>query len=498
MVAIIRWLGGVALAVCVANLACAQSATNAETEEHIEHVEAGLLPQVAVVKSGTQGAPQTHTLSERMAAMHVPGVSIAVVHHGQIEWARGFGFAAEGMTRVNAETMFQAGSISKPVAALAALRLVQQGRLSLDTDVNQTLTSWKLPDAKAANGKPLTLRELLTHTGGTSVHGFPGYAKGETVPTLVQVLNGEKPANTPAIVIEAEPGSKWNYSGGGYTIMQQMVIDVTHEPFPKLLHDTVLQPIGMTHSTYEQPLPDKFSSEAATPYDEKGNPIANGSHTYPEMAAAGLWTTPTDLARYILEVQASLQGKSNRVLTQSMTKQMVTSGQGKWGLGLEISGSEPNAYFSHGGVNAGFESLFVGYESNGDGAVVMTNAQGGSEIAAEVMRSIAAEYHWPDWKPIVRKAVDVDAKLLSSYVGNFELAPNFILKITVENGHLESEGTGQPKFALDAESATTFFPEEFDAELEFVKDPTGTVTGLILHQGGHDIKAPKQQMTHTP
>jgi CubicO group peptidase (beta-lactamase class C family) len=495
---VIQWFAGVALAGCITSLACAQTGTNAEIEEHIEHVQAGLLPQVVVVKSGTQAAPQTHTLSERMAALHVPGVSIAVVHHGQIEWARGFGFATEGTTRVTADTMFQAGSISKPLAAMAALRLVQQGKLTLDTDVNKTLTSWKLPASKAADGKPVTLRELLTHTGGTTVHGFPGYAKGEHVPTLVQVLNGEKPANTPAIVIAAEPGSRWNYSGGGYTIMQQMLIDVTHEPFPKLLHDTVLEPIGMTHSTYEQPLPDKFSSEAATPYDGKGSPIAGGPHTYPEMAAAGLWTTPTDLARYILEVQTSLHGKSNKVLTQSMTKQMVTPGQGSWGLGLEIGGSTPNPYFSHGGDDAGFVSLFVGYESNGDGAVVMTNAQDGGEIAAEVMRSIAAEYHWPDWKPTVRKAIDVDPKLLSSYVGDYQLAPNFILTITVENGHLESQATGQPKFALDAESPTTFFPEEFDAEIEFVKDATGNVTGIILHQGGQDHKAPKQHTSHTP
>jgi len=267
--------------------------------------------------------------------------------------------------------------------------------------VNSELTTWKLPAADVAKGKPVTLRELLTHTGGTTVHGFPGYAKGEVVPTLVQVLNGEKPANTPVVRIEAEPGSKWNYSGGGFTIMQETVVDVTKEPYPKFLHDTVLAPIGMKHSTYEQPLPATMGP-AAAPYNFDGTPVTGWAHTYPEMAASGLWTTASDLALYVMEVQRSLVGKANHVLTQSMTEEMLKPGMGGWGLGVQIGGSEADRYFEHGGVNAGFEALFVGYENHGDGAVVMTNAQGGSRLADTIMRGIAAEYVWPDFKQVVR------------------------------------------------------------------------------------------------
>lgn len=308
---------------------------SAETQQHIKDVEAGLLPSVVVKGDAHPG----HSINERMAALHVPGVSVAVIHHGVIEWAQGFGVMSAGGPPVTAETLFQAGSISKPVAAMAALHQVQLGKLSLDADVNTVLTSWKLPDAPSAGGKIVTLRELLTHTGGTTVHGFPGYATDATVPTLVQVLNGEKPANTPAIRIEAEPGSKWNYSGGGYTIMQQMLVDETKETFPKLLHDSVLAPIGMTHSTYQQPLPADLRATAATPYEADGKPVAGGAHTYPEMAAAGLWTTPTDLARYLIEVQHSLKGEWNHVLSQQMTKEMLTPGKGDYGLGLAIGGA---------------------------------------------------------------------------------------------------------------------------------------------------------------
>lgn len=199
-------------------------------------------------------------------------------------------------------TLFQAGSISKPVAALAALRLVEQGKLSLDEDVNAKLVSWKVPGNEFTKEQKVTLRRLLTHSAGLTVHGFPGYAAGAQVPTLVQVLNGEKPANTPAIRVDTVPGRLWRYSGGGYTIMQQLLIDVTQKSFPELMRQLVLEPAGMKHSTYEQPLPPARAGEAATAHDANGQPVKGQFHTYPEMAAAGLWTTPTDLALLAIEL----------------------------------------------------------------------------------------------------------------------------------------------------------------------------------------------------
>ncbi len=466
----------------------ADEASSSATEQHVQHVISGLIG--GVVMKGQEH--DTHTLTDRMKTLNVPGVSIAVIHNGKIEWARGFGVREIGGAPVNAETMFQAGSISKPVAALAALKLVQDGKLSLDADINTYLTSWKFPADPVAGGKPVTLRELLTHTGGTTVHGFPGYAQKEPVPTLVQVLNGEKPANTPAIRSEQPPMKEWKYSGGGFTVMQQAVIDVSKEPFPKLLHDTVLAPIGMTRSTYEQPLPQSLRENAATPYRDDGKPVEGGAHTYPEMAAAGLWTTPTDIAKYAIEVEQSLQGKANHVLNQEMTRQMVTPGMGSWGLGVQIGGSESNRYFSHGGANEGFRNIFVAYEKNGEGAVVMTSGDNGDQVGDEVMHSIAAEYGWPDWKPDVRAVVKVDEKTLQQYTGTYELRPGFDIVVTVEGGQLITQATGQPKFVVYPDSEAKFFPLEFPAELEFVKDADGKWNALVLHQGGHDMRAPRK------
>jgi CubicO group peptidase (beta-lactamase class C family) len=393
----------------------------------------------------------------------------------------------EGGAPVTEYTLFQAGSISKPIAAMAALYQVQKGRLSLDADINSELISWKLPESPAANGKPVTLRELLTHTAGLTVHGFPGYATNDPVPTLIQILNGDKPANTPPIRVESEPGSKWNYSGGGYVVMQQLLLDTTKEPFPKLVHDTVLAPIGMTHSTYEQPLPADLQAAAATPYGTNGDPVRGGAHSYPEMTAAGLWTTSADLARYCIEIDRSLQGKGNHVLSQKLTEEMLTRGKGNWGLGLEIGGSSEDPYFSHGGVNAGFEDLFVAYEKHGDGAVVLTNAQGGTELATDIMRSIANEYGWPDFHSAVRTEVNLSSDALKQYVGAYQMRPGIYMTIMLSGDQLVSQLTGQESVPLFAEANDKFFPKVVDAELDFVRDAGGKVSSLVLHQDGRDM-----------
>ena len=287
------------------------------------------MPSIVVKGDANAG----HTLSERMAALHVPGVSIAVIHHGVIEWAQGFGRDECGRCAGDGGDFVSGGSISKPVAAMAALRLVQEGKLSLDADVNTDLTSWKLAGCTELRAEKVTLRELLTHTGGTTVHGFPGYAAGEPVPTLVQVLDGEKPANTPAIRMETAPGTKWNYSGGGFTIMQMMLIDVTKEPFPKLLHDTVLKPIGMTHSTYEQPLPAEMRATAATPYEGKGKPWREERILIRRWLRRDCGRLRRICARYLMEVQRSLKGECESCAVAGDDEGDVDAGDGEVGIG---------------------------------------------------------------------------------------------------------------------------------------------------------------------
>ena len=290
--------------------------------ERISRIESGMTGPIAI-----KGRPApAYSLAERMEHYKVPGVSVAFFGNDRIVWTRGYGYAdVERKTSVSAETLFQAASISKPVAALAALHLVEEGKLSLDEDVNAKLKSWKVPDNEFTKEQKVTLRRIVSHSAGLTVHGFPGYASGEPVPTAVQVLDGVKPpANTAPVRVEVEPGQKWNYSGGGFTIMQLMMTDVTGEPFPPLMSELVLKPSGMTHSTYEQPLPQDRAALATMPYRSSGELVKGGPHTYPEMAAAGLWTTPSDLGRMAMEVEREYHGASHRILSQSMAQQYLT------------------------------------------------------------------------------------------------------------------------------------------------------------------------------
>ena len=450
------------------------------------HSDLDLLPPAI-----TQGEkPVTTKLTERMAALHVPGVSVAVIHNGKIEWATGYGVVSQGGAPVTPETLFQAASISKPVTAMAVMHLVQAGKLNLDTDVNQYLKSWKVPSNSFTEKTKITLRELLSHTAGMTVHGFPGYASDTPLPTLVQVLNGAKPANTPAIYADIAPGSQWRYSGGGFVIAQQLLLDVTGEPFPAFMKETVLMPAGMSHSTYEQPLPKSRMTEAAMPYHSNGQATPGGPHVYPEMSAAGLWTTPSDLAHFAIELQNALAGKST-VLSAATAKEMLTPIKGDWGIGIGVGGTAGYPYFQHNGANDGFQCNLMAYNS-GDGVAIMTNSDSGGQLAAEILRTIAYEPKWPDFAPraLPNPAnISISADTLHRYVGVYEMGPGVNMIISLENGQLVGQMTHQPALPLTPLSANIFTPKVVDAQLEFPKDEQGPASQMVLHQNGTDMTA---------
>jgi len=363
-----------------------------QTAARIHRIETELIPAVA-----TKGqAVRAKTLAEYMKQSKVPGLSVAVIDGGRIAWARSYGVVATGGSqRVSPETLFQAASISKPVAAMAALRLVQQGKIDLDEDVNDRLKTWKVPNSDQTREHHVTLRRLLSHSAGLTVHGFPGYAQGVRVPTLVQVLDGAAPANTAPVRVDLVPGTKFRYSGGGYCVVQQLIKDLTSKPFDQFLQETALDPLGMTRSTYRQPLPHDLAAAAATAHRADGTPIKGRWHTYPERAAAGLWTTPTDLARFAIELADARAGRSNRVLSQATVRQMLTPELGGYGLGLAVKGMGKRFQFAHGGSNAGFRCMLIAFPETGQGAAVMTNSDNGDVVITAVVRAIAKEYGWP-------------------------------------------------------------------------------------------------------
>lgn len=456
--------------------------------ERILRVESGLTAGVSM-----NGKAPSMKLADRMAHYKVPGVSVAVINNGALEWAKGYGVIEAGApSPVTAETRFQAASISKPVAAMAALALAQQGKLSLDEDVNRKLTSWKVPDSEFTKTEKVTLRRLVSHSAGLTVHGFRGYAADEPVPAVVQVLNGEKPANSAPVRADLVPGTKWRYSGGGFTVMQQMMADVAGKPFPDLMQELVLGKIGMRHSTYHQPLPKAWEEFGATGHRSDGQAIKGRRHTYPEMAAAGLWTTPSDLARFAIELQQSLQGKSNKVLTQEMTRQMLTKQIGEFGLGIQLGGKEKVVSFSHGGSNEGFRCMLFAYLESGQGAVVMTNGDRGDNLVSEILRGIAREYGWPDFRPTEKTIAKVDPAIYPGYAGKYE-AGQVIVTVSVENGrlYLQAPPLGPQRLELFPLSETRFFMVEDTIEFSFVKNEQGAVTSMQVHAGPQPLTAKK-------
>jgi CubicO group peptidase (beta-lactamase class C family) len=358
--------------------------------ERIQQVENNLNSSAKIYKD------TSWTLRERMVHYHVKGLSIAVIRNYKIDWAKGYGWADEGeKTPVTPNTLFQAGSISKSINSVGVLKLVQDGRISLNTDINHYLKNWKFPYDSVSKGKKITVENLLTHTAGLSVHGFNGYEQGSVIPTINEVLDGKSPANTKPVRSIFEPGTKFEYSGGGTIILQRIIMDVSGLPYDEFMYRNVLAPLNMRHSTYSQ-APEKSIKFVALSagFDKQGHLIPGKHHIYPEQAAAGLWTTPTDLAKYIIETQLAYKGRSAKVLNAKTTKIRLTPYfDPSIGLGLFIVDNENTRYFEHGGDDKGFNAQYFGSFKDGNGLVIMVNSDG-SDIIPEIVNSIAKVYRF--------------------------------------------------------------------------------------------------------
>jgi CubicO group peptidase (beta-lactamase class C family) len=447
-----------------------------DIEEKIKLVENSLAGWVQT------GDKDTWNLQERMKKYNINGVSIAVIHNYQIEWARGYGFADISEQRPATEsTLFQAASISKSLNSLGVLKLVQEKRLDLDSDINKYLVTWKFPYDEKSNNKKITLTNLLSHTAGLTIHGFPGYAKGEALPTIPQILDGQKPANTKAVRSQTEPGKEFNYSGGGTTISQLIVMDVTHQPYDEYMQKNVLEPLGMTSSSYKQPT-EKKSSLLATGYKSDGKEVKGKFHIYPEEAAAGLWTNPVDLCKYIIETQLSWQGKSSRVLTPEMTRLRLKPVLEDAALGTFVNSRVTGSlkYFNHNGGNEGFTCTSIGCRDNGEGVVIMTNSDNGV-ILEEIANSVATVYKWKDYYlPEIKKVVDIDESIASRYTGKYDLDGT---KVTIKKDStgLLLNAVGDLYWKIYFTSDSDFFIREFRGFLRFKTGKDNKVTGFSLN-----------------
>ncbi|MES3020648.1 MAG: serine hydrolase [Pseudomonadota bacterium] len=434
-------------------------------------------------------------IEAEMKKRQIPGLSIAVIDGGKIVRAKGYGVTEKGgKAPVTPSTLFQAGSISKPVAALGALRLVMQGSLALDDDVNQKLVSWKVPQNAFNAGAKVTLRKLLNHSAGLTVHGFPGYAVDAKMPSVVQILNGAAPANTGPVVNDIAPGSKWRYSGGGYTVVQQLMVDVTGKPFAEYMQKAVLAPLGMHDSSYQQPPAPARAALAASGHYGDRSPVKGRWHIYPEMAAAGLWTNPSDLARFAVGIQNALAGTADPAFSQTMTREMLTDQMGSVGLGLFLKGSGATRQFFHNGRDEGFDALMSAYAETGQGVVIMINANDNSRMSERLTAAVARHYNWPEAAPAAVAApveVKVDAATLARYTGRYEIANNVMLALDSDQGRLVTMVDGIPDDHFISVGKASFSSTSSKRESTFELDEHGVVTGLVWKNNGKERKAPR-------
>ena len=439
-------------------------------EARIARVEQGL--STPVVVRGRSG--QTMKLQDRMAFHHVPAVSIALIDQGTIAWVRAYG--------ATPDTRFQAASVSKTVSAVGAMALVQRGRVSLDAPANAQLSTWKVPASALTRTSPVTLRRLLNHSAGTTVHGYDGYNREQPLPTLLETLQN--------VQVEAVPGTGWRYSGGGFSVVQLMVQEAAGETFERYMQRAVLTPLGMRHSHFAvEPLADQ-QAHSAQGHTADGQPIAGGWRVYPESAAAGLWTTPYDLAQVVLEIQRAAEGASGRVLSHDSARAVLTRGQGEYGLGLYVENLGQQTSFSHSGGTAGYRAQLYGYTPGGQGVVIMTNSDNGAALIDEILASVSAEYGWPEFKVIEKEAMAGDASRNRALAGRYRLLDAAAeLVADGERLHLRSDALGGQPRELFAQSETTFFMVDQDMTVAVARRTDGTVSGFSLVRGANVYEA---------
>lgn len=458
------------------------------TKKRIDRVEKGLLR--AIFFKGQ--APGKMRLLDRMTFYRVPGISLAVFDKHGVEWSKSYGIKdVRTLEPVTADTLFQGGALSQSVAAAAVLRLVDSGHIGLDEPVNNQLRGWKIPPTAFTAGKGVTLRGLMTHTAGLPAQVFSGYPEGQPVPTLLQVLEGAKPASNRPIALDSEPGAKMRATEADFVVLQKVMEDTAGKPFAAQIKEAVLEPLGMKHTTFEIPLPGAIRTQAASGHVRGGQAVDCGWNAYPELAAKGIWTTPSDLAVFIGEILGTAMSGSGKILTPASARAMLTPQVGGRGLGFMVDGAGADMRFHLQGRTRGFASSLVVYPDRGQGAILMTNSDNGFFLIDEILRAISEVYLWPDFKPEEKPLYRLDPAICAEYVGRYEVTPDYALDVRHEDYYLIIQPTGQAPTKFYVETQSIFFSVDPFIRIQFRRNDAGRVDGLVLWQQDFEQTARK-------
>lgn len=427
------------------------------------------------------------TLQQRMNLYGVPGISIAIMEAGEIVSIHTAGVRdLIDKPAVDADTVFQAGSISKPVFATVLLHYRDQYGLDLDANINDLLTSWQLPKHRWSGKREVTLRQLLSHTAGMSLHGFSGHAVGEAIPNLTEILSGSPPANGMPVTVDVEPGTEFRYSGGGYVLAQLALEDVSGTELEEMARSKLFQSLNMNRSSFFQPLVAELESNAAKGYGPRGNPVPGSAHLYGAQSAAGLWTTPSDLLKWSASLWRASRGHNNEIVSPEAAAEMLHNEVAPVGLGLFVGKTGETTYFSHSGSNAGFEAKIIVFEQSGDGIGVMTNSNMGYILIEEIILRAAEIYGWDDIRPKTKMVLEVEPSDLQQFIGNFQASEPFpaLIRVSLDKSSLILDAPDASFLVANKrfypESALSFFSTD-GQELVFLSDSEGAITSLTFN-----------------
>ena len=462
------------LFVLLTSLVSAQS----NLEKRISEVENGLTLQSTI---GVNQEMISGNILNRLKESKINGASVAVIYDGQIDWVKAYGTANGNQGEpVTTATLFQCASIGKVITALVALNLVKEGKLDLDEDVNDKLVRWKIQENEITKDHKVTLRHLLSHSAGlTDDYGFLGYSPGKAIPTVLQILKQESPANAKkSLEIKTTPGEIERYSGGGYLIIQLLIEDITGNSFEEQVQQVIFQPVQMANSTYDYRPDLNLKKKIASGHLTNGKALKKKKyHIYPEKAAAGPWTTAEDLAKLVVQIQKEVAGESDLILDQKMVSEFLSPQINNKGLGVNLKGLTKPEAFWHAGQNLGFTGILYGLIDRKEGAIMLLNSDGGETIMQEFITSVAHAYQWP----VMRSAQVVphpDGRV-QQLIGTFrDLENDKTLIIAFIDGQLQARaGNAKKGYALyqigenhyTFKDAQDYLKISFDWENEEVK-----------------------------
>jgi CubicO group peptidase (beta-lactamase class C family) len=452
------------------------------TRRRIKDVERGLLRKVFL--KGIKN--ERLSLKKRMKFYGIPGLSLAVMDRGRLEWSKVYGIKdSRGQDAVTKDTVFQAGALSQPMAASASLRLVDRGNVGLDSDISGILRDWNFPKSVR-----ITLRDLLSNNAGLHPQEFPGYPRNAPLPDIISLLDGREPAANRPVFEDWKPG-EFRFSEAGYLVVQKLLADVEEKPFPEVMKEVIFNPLGLESCSFSIPPTESPVGKEASGHILSGDPVAGKWFNYPESGIKGLWTTAVDYASFLIRLVEDAKGESPRILTPASARLMFTPQFGNFGFGFFLEGGGKDLCFSRRGETKGYSSFAVVYPGLGQGVVILTNSDNGRYLADEIVRAVSEVYRWPGYKSVEKTVYKLDRAIMDQYAGSYEITSDYFLDVSCGDYFLSVKPTGQSETKFYADGETLFFSTDPYIQIQFRKDGTGRVAGLVLWQGGSERKARK-------